>query len=112
MNNIIEVHRMVGDRLTPIAGQLYQGGAPVNLTGLTVVFRMINNAGDVIVDDEAATIDVAASGKVSFGLSADDVDEAGTFWMWFIVVGAGSKEDSFPCDGRKFKLVIHEDTET
>lgn len=108
----VTLHRVVGDRLTPIAAQLYQSGSAVDLAGKTVLFHMVDDAGNVIVNEQAATVDVEASGKVSYGLAANDVDEAGVFWMWFIVVGTGSKRDSFPANGRSFKLVIKPKTES
>ncbi len=111
-NTLITLERIVGDRLTPIAAQLYQGGSAVNLTGLTVTFTMIADDGTAVVTEQAATLDVAASGKVSYGLAAVNVNTAGVFWMWFSVVGSGSKVDTFPNDGRKFKLIIHPKTQS
>lgn len=106
-NNLITIERMVGDRLTPFSMQLIQSGAAVDLTGKTVLFRMEEKEGTVVVDDASATIDVAASGKVSYAPAEEDVDTPGEYFAWFIVVGSGSKRDTYPHDGNKYQIILH-----
>lgn len=104
-NQELHIERMVGDRLTGIAATLVQNGSPVNLTGKTVVFRMVKANNDVKIAAGVATIVSAANGQVSYEFTADDVDTAGVYYAWWIVTGSG-KPDHFPHDGRKYKITL------
>jgi len=104
-NNELTFERMVGDRLTPVSATLTQNGVVVNLTGKSVVFRMVAADNTVIVDNVAATIDSPTAGTVSYTFSASEVADPGTFFGWWIVTSGGLK-DHFPHDGRKYKIVI------
>lgn len=106
-NSLIVIDRMLGDRQIPISAKLVRNGTAVNLTGKTVKFHMVNKASQVVVSEAAATIVTAASGTVSYTLSANDVDEAGEFYAWFIVLDGSSLKDTFPHDGNKFQINIH-----
>lgn len=106
--------RMIGNTLTPLGAQLKQRNAsgvyvPVVLTGLTVKFKMVAEDGTVTVAETSTgvTIADATNGKVEYDFLAADVDTAGTYWGWFYVY-SGTEYDSFPSDGRTFKIVIHE----
>ena len=82
-------------------------GSVVNLAGLTVEFRLIKNSDGT---DKVAqtglnvTIVDAATGKVSYDFQAVDVDTAGVFSAFFIIVTGG--DDTFPADGRKYLVEI------
>jgi hypothetical protein len=106
-NTLITVERMLGDRQIPISAKLVRNGAAVNLTGKTVKFHMVNKASQVVVNEQAATIVSASEGTVSYALSANDVDESGEFYGWFIVLDGSSLTDTFPHDGNKFQITIH-----
>jgi hypothetical protein len=106
-NTLIRVDRMKGDRRTPITGRLTQGGAVVNLTGMSVVFHMVKQDGTVKVNSQAASIVSAAAGTVSYAPTANDVDTAGEYFGWFIITESG-KTDHFPHDGNKYQIVINE----
>lgn len=104
-------HLSVGDTLTPVGATLKQRNtsgvlAAVNLTGKTVKFRMVDDAGTVVVNDAAATVVTAESGTVQYDFAAGDVDTAGTYWGWFLVY-SGSEFDTFPAEGRALKIIIH-----
>jgi len=88
-----------------IAENLSENEVPVDLTGCSVAFRMVSDAGVVKVNDAAATIDDVDAGQVSYAFSDADVDTAGTFWGWFIVTSS-DKTDTYPRGGRRFKILI------
>jgi hypothetical protein len=44
-------------------------------------------------------------GSVEYDFAESNVDVAGDYWFWF-VVSEGGETDTFPHDGRKFKVVI------
>ena len=102
----------VGDTLTPVAKQLKQKGTNgvlevVNLTGLTVKFTMVNEAGVKVVDaaTTGVTVTDAANGKVTYDFQAADVVNAGTFNAYFHVY-SGDERDTFPAEGDEFQVII------
>ncbi|MBX9790183.1 MAG: phage baseplate upper protein [Pirellulales bacterium] len=96
----------VGDRLVPLRKQLVdRDGNPVDLTGSTVAFRMVNAAGTVKINNAAAVIESAATGEVRYDWAAGDVDTAGEFWGWFIRT-QGGKTEHYP-SGASFAVLIH-----
>lgn len=101
------VHITKGDTLTPLRRTLYQGGEVVNLTGKTVTFRMVDDAGTEKVAATSATVDDATAGEVSYSWAAGDVDTAGTYYGYFIVTSS-AKDDTFPHDGKKLKIIVHD----
>lgn len=102
------------DTLTPISAQLQQKDSTgtltnVDLTGMTVKFKMVNSTGGAVVAETATgvTVTSAANGRVQFDFSAAHVTRPGTYWGWFVVY-SGSESTTFP-QGRGLKIVIHED---
>jgi len=99
------VTRVVGNREAVAAELVDMNGAAVNLTGLTMVCRMVENtAGTVKLNNAAATIDVAADGKVSYTPAAIDVDTAGTYAVYFI--DDATIDRRWPYDGPRFLLKL------
>lgn len=106
MPNSITEHRIVqGDTLQPISATLTRNGSAINITGLTVKFRMVAKDGTVIVNNASATVVSAANGQVSFTFSSDHVDEPGEYWGWFLLF-SGDAYEHFPHDGRKLRIYI------
>ena len=111
MSYEIQEHAMMqGDTLNPIGGSLVRSGSAVDLTGLTVVFRMIAKDGTTKVNNQAATIVSAAAGTVQYTFDAADVDTPGEFWGWFIVFD-GTPKEHFPCNGRKLRIMIRSENQ-
>lgn len=110
-NNEILFERMVGDRLTPISATLTQNGAVVNLTGKTVAFRMVKSDNTVIVDSLSATVVSAVAGTVKYEFLTAHVATAGTYWGWWLVT-SGGLTDHYPHDGRKYKIVLRDESES
>lgn len=69
--------------------QILDGSDPVDLTGATVTFSMQDSNGVAKITGAAATLDDAATGKVSYALQGADVDTDGVFSGQFSVVVAG-----------------------
>ena len=102
----------VGDTLTPVAKQLKQKGengvlGAVNLTGLTVKFSLVSEAGVKVVDEATTGVTVtdAANGKVTYDFQAADVANAGTFTAYFHTY-SGTERDTFPSEGDEFQVII------
>lgn len=87
----------VGDRRTPLGVTLYQSGGAVDLIGATVEVAIHDNAGNEIkaYSSTGVTVVDAANGQVSYEFQADEVDEAGTYWVYFRVTSSG-KRDTWP----------------
>lgn len=106
-----ELHQItIGDTLTPLGAELVQENEngqerPVNLTGLTVKFTMVNSAGTTIVDAAAATVKNAKAGLVEYQFKTADFTTPGEFYGWFSV-HAGDDRDSFPIGGRNLIIQI------
>ena len=98
-----------GDRLRSFAATLRDAEtkAAINLTGDSVTFRMVelSDYSVVVINNVAATLDVAASGQVSYPPAANDVDAAGTFAAWWIRT-SGGKTEHFPSGGDYITVVI------
>jgi len=63
-----------------------QDGNPVDLTGATVTFSMVNTStGATKVNAASATVTDAAGGKFKYSWGASDLDEAGNFLGEFTV---------------------------
>lgn len=95
-----------GDLRVAIADTLEDSeGTIVDLTGMTVAFRMTPEGSDTPkVDDAAATVDDAEAGEVSYSWVAADVDTEGTYDYQWIVTSA-TKTEHFPV-GAKAKVVF------
>ena len=100
------------DRARPLSATLRgPDGTPVDLTGNTVVFRMVefDTPTNVTVNSVAATILSAADGTVEYSWAAGDVDAVGRFKGWFIrTITASGKVEHFPGDGDYIKVDIVE----
>ena len=108
------IYHTKGDTLTPVGVQLKAKDATgayavIDLTGLTVKFHMVDDDGaDVVAETTTGvTVTDAANGKVMYDFQAADVDEAGTFYGWFLVY-SGTEVDSYPVNGRKLEIEIVE----
>lgn len=107
-----QTHEMVvGDTYLPLGAVLMRDGAAVNLTGLTVQFRLVADGGTVKRDWTNAAIVDAAAGKVQYDFQAADVDTAGVYWAWFRI-GSGGEWATFPAAGdggkaRSFRVLIN-----
>lgn len=104
----VTLPRVIGNTEKIFGKFLTNDKTAIDLSGRTVTFRMINvEDGTVVVNDEAATIETAASGIVSFTPSSDDVDTAGVYAMYF-------KDDTgrrVPFDGAMYLLWLYSETE-
>ena len=87
-------------------------GAPVNVTGATVVFSMrVKPAGTVKVDEQECTIVTAGIGRVRYEWTATNTNTADEYEGEFQVTYANGKIQTFPNDGY-IPLVITDDIET
>ena len=115
-----QIHRRhVDDTRTLLYATLVQPNASgvdtaVNLTGLTVKFKMVDAADGTVVIAETATgvtVETAASGTVKYDFSAAGVNVAGVFHAWFVVYD-GIESDHFPVRRQGLKVMIDSDTQT
>jgi hypothetical protein len=87
----------------------------VNLTGLaTPQFKLVNAATGAVViaaTTTGVTVDVAATGYVSYRFASGGVAAAGIFWGYFIVTDS-SRTDHFPVDPGGLIIEISSDTVT
>lgn len=97
-----------GDLLrVPKAKLKNRDGTPVDLTGMTVKFRMVNQTGAVVeVNDASATVVNALTGEVKYQWVVGDIDTAGSYWAWFIRVEGGQTEH-FPA-GHLYEIIIYD----
>ena len=95
----------VGDRIEPIRKQLLDRfGVPVNLASSTVAFRMVSVVdGAVKINNAAAVIENAASGRVRYSWQAADVNTVGDYYAWFIRTESGNVEH-YPTGA---ELIVH-----
>lgn len=105
INTPTTIPRVVGN-LEAISAQLLDNdGSAINLTGLSLTFRMVLIAdGSVKVDDETADIVTAATGEVAYSPQATDVDTAGLYAMYF--EDNSSPARRWPFDGAIFRLLL------
>jgi hypothetical protein len=84
----------------------------VDLTGLTVQFKMLNAATgttEIALTSTGVTVTTAATGQVQYDFSGAGVDTAGVYWGTFVVT-QGSETDSFPVIQKDLKIIIDSDT--
>jgi hypothetical protein len=118
MSQVIH-QRRVGDTRTVLPVTLQQPDStgtlqPVNLTGLTVEFSMVNAATGVTKIAKTSTgiaVVSAAAGTVNYDFSAGGVDEAGIFYGTFTVTQSG-ETDAFPVKRMDLKILIDSATQT
>lgn len=115
-----QIHRRrVGDLRTVLPVTLQQPNSSgtltaIDLTGLSVTFKMINAAdGTTKIAATATGVSVvtAASGTVNYDFSSGGVDEAGVFWGTFLVTESG-ETDAVPVRQKDLKIIIDSDTQT
>ena len=109
-----EIHtRHKGDTVKVLSATLEQADEngvfqPVDLSGLTVKFKMIADADDSVkVALTNATVTDALAGKCHYDFQAVDVDTKGTFWAYF-VVEESSETTHYPVT-RELKVIIYDD---
>jgi len=94
--------RHINDRLKPIGGELKEKNAlgvlvPSILTDKTVAFRMVDESGEIVVNDRAATVTNAATGLVQYDFLSTEVDTVGTYYGYFVVTDtATGKTNTYP----------------
>lgn len=97
------VHEMVvGDTYLPLGATLKRNNQAVDLTGLTVQFKLVADDGTVKRDWSAASIVSAEDGQVQYDFASADVDTAGIYWAWFRY-GDGGEWVTYPAAGRDGK---------
>ena len=86
----------------------------VDLTGLTVAFKMINaatGATEIALTSTGVTVTTAATGQVQYDFSGAGVDTAGIYWGTFVVTQSG-ETDAFPVRTQDLRILIDSDTQT
>lgn len=118
MSQVIH-QRRVGDTRTTLSVTLQQPDStgtlqPVNLSGLTVEFSMVNaatGATKIAKTGTGITVVSAAAGTVNYDFSAAGVDTAGIFWGTFTVTQSG-ETDAFPVKSQDLKILFDSATQT
>ena len=115
-----QIHRRrVGDTRTVLPVTLVQPNTSgvltaVDLTGLTVAFKMVNaatGATEIALTSTGVTVTTAATGQVQYDFSGAGVDTAGVYWGTFVVT-QGGETDAFPVIQKDLKIIIDSDTIT
>ena len=104
--------RHVGDTEVVLAVTLERpDGTVVNLSGLTVKFTLVDSVGadKVAETDVGVTVTNAAAGEVQYAFKAADVNMAGTYAAYFIVIDGAGNRDTFPVRRRDLQVSIHGD---
>lgn len=84
----------VGNRNPSITENIVDSaGAPVDLTGSTVRFKMRPVGSDTLDVDQPATIVTPAAGTVRYDWLAADVDTEGFYLVWWEVTTGGKTQD-------------------
>ena len=108
-------YRHVADTRTVLPVALVQPNSSgtdtaVDLTGLTVKFKLVDPNGVAVVaeTETGVTVTAAASGYVQYDFSSAGVTTAGTYYGYFVVYD-GSESDHFPVMARDLVVIIHGD---
>jgi hypothetical protein len=82
----------------------------IDLTGLTVEFKMQDHAGAVVVAQTSTGVSVtdAAAGEVQYDFASAGVDTPGRYYAYF-VVSDGGESDHFPVRSRELIICIEGD---
>lgn len=105
INPIQVLRRVVGNREPIAATMLDINGDVINLAGRSVSFRMVLiSDGSVKVNSSSATVTSASEGKVAYSPSANDVNTAGTYAMYFVDDATPSRR--WPYEAARFQLVL------
>lgn len=108
-NRLTQMFFTVGDRRAAIAATLKDpNGTVIDLTGHTVVFRLVHATTYAVkINDAAAIIDNAAAGTVHYDWASADVDTAGDYLAWFIISRTSDgKKEHFPGDGDRWRVTF------
>jgi len=102
----------VGDTRTPLTATLVRpDGSAVDLsgTGITVKFKMIAPDGTVKVaeTEDNVTITNASQGQVQYHFQSADVDAAGVYYAYFVLV-EGTDRETFPVQKGHLRIDIQE----
>ena len=111
--------RRVGDTRTVLPVALVQPNTSgvvtaVDLTGLTVQFKLVNaatSATEIALTSTGVTVTTAATGQVQYDFSSAGVDTAGVYWGTFVVTQSG-ETDAFPVRTQDLRILIDSDTQT
>lgn len=110
-NMVQEYTIHAGDTRTVLTADLKQEDESgveqaVDLTGLTVEFKMVDCDGAAVVSQTTTGVTVtnASGGKVSYDFSSSGVATPGTYYAYFVVTDSG-ETDHFPVNQRD--LIIH-----
>lgn len=104
--------RHVGDLRPAIAVTLVRpDGDVVDLTGLTLKFKMTDAEGNVKTALTTVGVNVtdAEAGEVQYSPVAGDVDTEGSYYAYFVAVDGSSKADTFPARKGEFEIAIMAD---
>lgn len=95
------------DTQVPLASTLTdRTGAPVDLTGATVSFRLVDWMGTSVLN-AAATIVTPSAGKVSYTLQAADTARATTYRGKWVVTFSGGGVQTFPTAPDDYLVVVY-----
>lgn len=94
----LESRLKVGDTRPFFDAQLFDPlGQPLNLTGLSVVFRMKHKVtGAIKINDAAMTIVDAPTGQIQYQWATVDTDTEAEYDAWAVVDHGGGVLESFP----------------
>ncbi len=102
-NSVQTIQRVLGNQEPVGAILLDIDGVVHDVSGLTILFRMILMLDSTVkIDNAAAAIDDGPTGKVSYTFQAVDVDTTGLYAMYFIDDTAIDR--LWPYDGARFQL--------
>lgn len=88
-----DFHLKAGDLLPALTAALKDGnGAPIDLTGATVTFRMRKRGATALTVDAAASVVSAAAGTVRYDWLSGDTDAHGLYDAEFRCELAGGRE--------------------
>lgn len=105
--------RHVDDRLVALAVTLQRpDGTAVDLTSLTVKFKMVDAQGNVVLaaTSTGVTVTTAASGQCQYDFTAADVDVKGTFYGYFTTTDGSGLVDTFPAKSQDLEIEINPDS--
>jgi hypothetical protein len=93
----------IGDTAPPIAVEVTSAGAPVDLTGATVTFRVRKPSGTVVL--WAGTVTDGPAGVVEYEPEAGDIDEAGIWYFELEIDWGGGSVETSPASGLSMFVV-------
>ena len=107
--------RHITDTRTVLAATIKQPNAAgvdtaIDLTGLTVEFKMLNQSGVAVIAQTGTgvTVTTAATGEVQYDFSTAGVATAGRYYGYFVVIDT-TETDHFPVVARELVICIEGD---